>query len=126
MRRNPVSAHSLEILSNIFYEPNPGSKPGEVAWFGFVSATEDAGFSGKKRRESDWPFKPIGNESQFPISIHDPHGSFMRHRVARRIGRCLNRRSGRTLDKYSCGVDDTGWFMNGKELDIAFDVWLFE
>ncbi|GFF99300.1 hypothetical protein IFM61392_00759 [Aspergillus lentulus] len=90
-----VDKRSLKVFSTLFYQPSQTAQPGEIPWNDFLHAMGTTAFTVEKLYGSVWQFTPRNLDVERSIQIHEPHPiAKIPFRVARRIGRRLNRAYG--------------------------------
>ncbi|KAL5420796.1 hypothetical protein PMIN04_006125 [Paraphaeosphaeria minitans] len=90
-----LDARAFKVFRILFYTPQLNSTPGEVPWTEFLHAMVATGFAPEKLYGSVWQFSPSGLDVERSIQFHEPHPvGKLSYRVARRIGRRLNRAYG--------------------------------
>jgi hypothetical protein len=90
-----VDARALKVFRTLFYMLSVSATPGKVAWLGFLDAMSSVGFKMEKLHGSVWHFQPTKLGVERSIQIHEPHPvAKMAYRVARRVGRRLERAYG--------------------------------
>ncbi|KAK4542981.1 hypothetical protein LTR36_005979 [Oleoguttula mirabilis] len=90
-----VDARALKVFRTLFHTPSVSATPGEVVWTDFLHAMASAGFLIEKLYGSVWAFQPTRLDVERGIQFHEPHPApKMGYRVARRVGRRLERAYG--------------------------------
>ncbi|KAH7920974.1 hypothetical protein BV22DRAFT_1039175 [Leucogyrophana mollusca] len=98
----PVPARTHKTLRNIFRLTSSdeiSSQLGSVMWSDVLQAFSQLGFTILKTRGTSWRFTKAGEESSF--SVYAPHPEpNLDFWKARRLGLCLTRRFGWTIDTF--------------------------
>ncbi|KUL88450.1 hypothetical protein ZTR_05503 [Talaromyces verruculosus] len=90
-----VDKRSYKVFSTLFFQPSQSSQPGEIPWNDFLHAMASTAFAVEKLYGSVWQFSPRNLDVERSIQFHEPHPiAKIPFRVARRIGRRLNRAYG--------------------------------
>ncbi|RHZ45742.1 uncharacterized protein CDV56_100498, partial [Aspergillus thermomutatus] len=90
-----VDKRSLKVFSTLFFQPSQTAQPGEIPWNDFLHAMGTTAFTVEKLYGSVWQFTPRNLDVERSIQFHEPHPiAKIPFRVARRIGRRLNRAYG--------------------------------
>ncbi|GIJ99507.1 hypothetical protein Aspvir_001639 [Aspergillus viridinutans] len=90
-----VDKRSLKVFSTLFFQPSQTAQPGEIPWNDFLHAMDTTAFTVEKLYGSVWQFTPRNLDVERSIQFHEPHPiAKIPFRVARRIGRRLNRAYG--------------------------------
>ncbi|KAJ5972991.1 uncharacterized protein N7479_002909 [Penicillium vulpinum] len=90
-----VNKRALKVFRTLLSQPSRTAQPGEVPWIEFLHAMESLGFASEKLYGSVWQFTPSGRKLDRGIQFHEPHPiSKIPFRIARRMGRRLNRAYG--------------------------------
>jgi len=94
-----VDARALKVFKTIFFTPSISATPGEIKWPDFLHAMTSVGFAPEKLYGCVWHFSPTHAHAKRSINVHGPHkdgkaADKLPYRVARSIGRRLNRAYG--------------------------------
>ncbi|KAF7118920.1 hypothetical protein CNMCM5793_008556 [Aspergillus hiratsukae] len=90
-----VDKRALKVFSTLFYQPSQNAQPGEIPWNDFLHAMGSTAFTVEKLYGSVWQFTPRNLDVERSIQFHEPHPiAKIPFRIARRIGRRLNRAYG--------------------------------
>ncbi|OCK75654.1 hypothetical protein K432DRAFT_308042 [Lepidopterella palustris CBS 459.81] len=97
-----LKRRAFKVFSTIFHNPLSQDQPGEIPWVDFLYAMVSTGFVPEKLYGSVWQFNPTNLDVERSIHFHEPHPhSKIPFRVARRIGRRLNRAYGWTGARFA-------------------------
>ena len=90
-----IKKRSMKVFRTLFFDPESGGSPGEIAWIDFLAAMSALDFRIEKLDGSAWSFSHSNLGS---IQIHAPHPSpKMSYNETRYIGRRLTRNFGWTI-----------------------------
>ncbi|KAK3669234.1 hypothetical protein LTR78_010888 [Recurvomyces mirabilis] len=105
-----VDARALKVFRTLlFFTPSAHATPGELAWTDFLYAMDSVGFHIEKLHGSAWQFQPTKLGIERGVQFHEPHPSGkLTYRVARRIGRRLERAYGWFSGSFVPGDKDGG------------------
>lgn len=90
-----VDRRAYKVFKTLFFTPNLNDLPGEIPWTDFLYALASTVFRPEKLYGSVWQFTPANLDVERSIHFHEPHpSSKIPFRIARRMGRRLNRAYG--------------------------------
>lgn len=90
-----VDKRAFKVFSTLFFQPSQSSQPGEISWNDFLHVMASTAFAVEKLYGSVWQFSPRDLDVERSIQFHEPHPiAKIPFRMARRIGRRLNRAYG--------------------------------
>ncbi|KAI7968220.1 hypothetical protein EIK77_010390 [Talaromyces pinophilus] len=96
-----VDKRAFKVFSTLFFQPSQSSQPGEIPWNDFLHAMASTAFAVEKLYGSVWQFSPRNSDVERSIQFHEPHPiAKIPFRMARRIGRRLNRAYGWNGDMF--------------------------
>lgn len=96
-----VDKRAFKVFSTLFFQPSQSSQPGEIPWNDFLHAMASTAFAVEKLYGSVWQFSPRNLDVERSIQFHEPHPiAKIPFRIARRIGRRLNRAYGWNGDMF--------------------------
>jgi hypothetical protein len=96
-----VDRRSYKVFSTLFFQPSQSSQPGEMQWNDFLHAMASTAFAVEKLYGSVWQFSPRNLDVERSIHFHEPQSiAKIPFRMARRIGRRLNRAYGWNGDMF--------------------------